>query len=147
MVKGKNKFPNKTRPKRIRDKRKACMRHSLDDMSNQLYDSNNGQEQPSRIPKISLRMRKHINIFQNKVLNIGGKYLELKSTMSIWIKTFINKKGWTTIIQKPIYNLHFHSLHIWGDVKFLKDMEIDRQVLCNYYDDFSKLGFRAAWHV
>ncbi|XP_030958559.1 TMV resistance protein N-like [Quercus lobata] len=31
------------------------------------------------------------------------------------------------LLPSSIYNLHLHSLHIWGDVKFLKDMEIDRQ--------------------
>ena len=43
-----------------------------------------------------------------------------------------------------VYNLHLHSLHIWGDVEFLKDLEIDRQALCNYDDDFSKYRFRSS---
>ncbi|KAL4636710.1 hypothetical protein ACB092_03G027600 [Castanea dentata] len=47
------------------------------------------------------------------------------------------------LLPSSIYNLHLHSLHIWGDVKFPKDMEIDRQVLCNYYNDFSKYRFQS----
>ena len=47
------------------------------------------------------------------------------------------------LLPSGIYNLHLQSLHIWGDVKFLKDKEIDRQALCNYYDGFSKYRFQS----
>lgn len=41
-----------------------------------------------------------------------------------------------------IYNMqNLRELYIWGDVKFPKDMEIDRQALSNDYDGFSKYGF------
>ncbi|XP_030958565.1 disease resistance-like protein DSC1 [Quercus lobata] len=41
-----------------------------------------------------------------------------------------------------IYNMqNLHELYIWGDLKFPKDMEIDRQALSNDYNGFSKYGF------
>ena len=43
-----------------------------------------------------------------------------------------------------IYNMqNLRELYIWSDVKFPKDMEIDRQALSNDYDGFSKYGFRS----
>ena len=42
-----------------------------------------------------------------------------------------------------IYNMqNLRELYIWGDVKFPKDMEIDRQALSDDYNGFSKNGFR-----
>nr|XP_023922363.1 TMV resistance protein N-like [Quercus suber] len=40
-----------------------------------------------------------------------------------------------------IYNLqHLSQLQIWGNIKFSKDLEIDRQALCKNYDSYSKYG-------
>lgn len=107
-----------------------------------------------------MKSLKHLNLYMRKRLEKfpdiphemdGLKYLTF---FGIAIKelplSFGNLTGLeelhlgSGLLPSSIYNLHLHSLHIWGDVKFLKDMEIDRQVLCNYYDDFSKYRFQSS---
>lgn len=54
----------------------------------------------------------------------------------------IGSEFYSGYLPHSIYKLqHLRELYLCGNVKFPKDVEIDRQAPCNSYGGFSKLGF------
>ncbi|KAL0006208.1 hypothetical protein SO802_013769 [Lithocarpus litseifolius] len=123
----------------------------------ELYNCTKLQILPSFLMMKSL---KHLDIYMctrlEKFLDIphemdGLKYLTFIGTAIRNLPpSFGNLTGLETlhlgsgILPSSVYNLHLGTLFIWGDVKFPKDMEIDRLVLFNYDDGFSKYRFRSS---